>query len=563
MQSPVPTSARTLAAAAAVLALVLAGVAGGWPVGVAAAVPDARLTVSAVAVAPERPTVGEVVVVTGTVTNSGLSGSPVAVAEVKLRSPEGEVLDRAANPGALSAGGSLTVPLTTSFDEPGARTLVVRAVAEDDDGERVVVDRPVPVVVEDASVLVELDVDDLAVDSPAEVRVRVANPTTTTVRGVVVTFADAPGTPTVDRRTLPALAAGGVETLVLETVPDAPGPDRVVVEVRYIGAAGLTTRTTHEASVRVAPFVDDLGVAVGPVSAEDDAESPALPADVGGLAGVLAGGTALDAGDAAAEREPTRVAVVVTNFGTVRAADVVLVPTADGVALPRVRVADELPPGESATVEVDLAPVRTAATVEFVLSYDAGVREGRVAVPYVHRPAVGDVRVTDVEVRVADGVATVAGNVANVGGAEVTGAVVAVDPAPGVEPVYPGRDFFVGTVGGSDFAPFEVTAAVDADGDGTGAGATVDVPLRVSYLADGEPSVVETTVPVAVPAGSGGRLAGVGVVGGAVGVGVVLAVPILAYALVRSGRLGRRPARGERERDRRRGVDSEDERGSA
>jgi hypothetical protein len=228
-----------------------------------------------------------------------------------------------------------------------------------------------------------------------------------------------------------------------------------------------------------------------------------------------------------------------------------------------VRVADELPPGESATVEVDLAPVRTAATVEFVLSYDAGVREGRVAVPYVHRPAVGDVRVTDVEVRVADGVATVAGNVANVGGGEVTGAVVAVDPAPGVEPVYPGRDFFVGTVGGSDFAPFEVTAAVDADGDGTGAGGTVDVPLRVSYLADGEPSVVETTVPVAVPAGSGGRVAGVGVVGGAVGVGVVLALPVLAYALVRSGRLGRRPARGERERDRRRGVDSEDERGSA
>jgi hypothetical protein len=563
VQSPVPTSARTLAAAAAVLALVLAGVAGGWPVGVAAAVPDARLTVSAVAVAPERPTVGEVVVVAGTVTNSGLSGSPVEVVEVKLRSPGGEVLDRAANPGALSAGGSLTVPLTTSFDEPGARTLVVRAVAEDDDGERVVVDRPVPVVVEDAPVLVELDVDDLAVDSPAEVRVRVANPTTTAVRGVVVTFADAPGTPTVDRRTLPALAAGGVETLVLETVPDAPGPDRVVVEVRYIGAAGLTTRTTHEASVRVAPFVDDLGVAVGPVSAEGDAESAALPADVGGLAGVLAGGTALDAGDAATEREPTRVAVVVTNFGTVRAADLVLAPTADGVALPRVRVADELPPGESATVEVDLAPVRTAATVEFVVSYDAGVREGRVAVPYVHRPAVGDVRVTDVEVRVADGVATVAGNVANVGGGEVTGAVVAVDPAPGVEPVYPGRDFFVGTVGGSDFAPFEVTAAVDADGDGTGAGGTVDVPLRVSYLADGEPSVVETTVPVAVPAGSGGRVAGVGVVGGAVGVGVVLALPVLAYALVRSGRLGRRPARGERERDRRRGVDSEDERGSA
>jgi len=51
VQSPVPTSARTLAAVAAVLALVLAGVAGGWPVGVAAAVPDARLTVSAVAVA--------------------------------------------------------------------------------------------------------------------------------------------------------------------------------------------------------------------------------------------------------------------------------------------------------------------------------------------------------------------------------------------------------------------------------------------------------------------------------------------------------------------------------
>jgi len=57
VQPVVPAAVRTLAAVAATLALVLAGVAGvavPGPVGVAAAVPDARLTVSDVAVTPAR-----------------------------------------------------------------------------------------------------------------------------------------------------------------------------------------------------------------------------------------------------------------------------------------------------------------------------------------------------------------------------------------------------------------------------------------------------------------------------------------------------------------------------
>jgi hypothetical protein len=89
----------------------------------------------------------------------------------------------------------------------------------------------------------------------------------------------------------------------------------------------------------------------------------------------------------------------------------------------------------------------------------------------------------------------------------VTGVIVAARPAPGVTPAQPGRDFFVGTVGPSDFAPFEVTVAVDpsAAGSGTASGAgtdtgtgpagdAIDLPVRVTYRDGGVPETVDATV---------------------------------------------------------------------
>jgi hypothetical protein len=72
----------------------------------------------------------------------------------------------------------------------------------------------------------------------------------------------------------------------------------------------------------------------------------------------------------------------------------------------------------------------------------------------------------------------------------VTGVVLAVGDATGVSPAYPQRDYFVGTVEGSEFAPFELTARVDEN--------ATRIPVVVTYAVDGE--VREETVPLPVAA---------------------------------------------------------------
>lgn len=501
-------------------------------------VPAARLTVSGVTVAPTDPVVGEPVTVSVTVTNSLASGSAVVVRQVELnagRGPDRRTLAETFDLGALSPGDALSVPLVVTFDEAGARTPTVRVLATDAENERVEVFRPVPVVVADAPPLVEVEVGDAAVDSPVPVAVRLANPTTAPVRNVVVTLEDAPGDGTVDRRTVARIAAGAVETVDLEFVPAATGEATVSVLVTYLTASGAPAAVSASTSTVVAPFVDDVGIAVRPAPPPSD--EPTLPVDVGDLSGVLGGALGGDAGDAGAE-EPgpgsaSQVEVVVTNFGTVRVDDAVLTPVAGETTLPRSRLDGPLAPGESTTVVVDLAPVRADATVDFRLAYDAGVRSGAASATYEWRPPRGEIRVTDVDVGETDGLVTVRGNVANVGRAEATGLVVEVTAADGVRPVYPARDYFVGTVGGSDFAPFELTAVVDAAGP-------VTLPLRVTYQVDGERFVVETTVeyvPEEPATGGLGALPSTALSSAAllvVGI-AVLVVPALAYTVRRRG----------------------------
>lgn len=496
---------------------------------VAVGVPDVRLTVSAVTVEPETPLVGETITVTATVQNSVGSASAVDVDRIVLRGPDGR-LDEAENVGSLSTGDSVTVPLTARFDEPGVRTLELRISGTDANRDTVSISHPVPVAVERAAPQATLDVFDPAVDAESRVQVTLANPAATPVRNLVVGFDRPFGESVEDRRVVPLLDAGETVTVNLTTIPATSGEQELAVRVDYTSESGTEATTRLTRTVTVEPYVDDVGVEVRPVRpTEDDGGT-----DVGDLQGLLTGGGAVtDAGEAGetVEPDPTFVEVVVTNFGTVALDDVVVAPSTANVSLPRQAVSGPILPGESATALVDLREVRQTEAVRVVVDYEAGVRESRTETTYAYRPLVGDVRITDVEMtRTDDGRVTLSGNAANVGRAEATGLVVAVLPSELVEPTYPQRDYFVGTVGGSDFAPFDLTAEVNES--------ATTVPVRVTYQVDGVRYDHVYDLPYDVSERERTRT-GLSIPALGTGIALLVGVPALLVLAHRSGRFDR------------------------
>jgi hypothetical protein len=437
----------------------------------AAAVPDARLTVSGLTVAPETPVVGEPVTVTATVRDSAGSPSPVDVTSVRLVAGD-RTLTEATNPGSLSAGDTLTVDLTHTFASTGQKQLAVVATGTNESGGTVEVRRPVTVVVERAPPQLEFDVDRAVATAETPVQVQVSNPNEAQYRNLTVTL-DAPGA-TDARTTIPALAGGATVTRNLSFTPPRAGDATVRVSVAYTTDTGVPRSTTYAASVTVDPLREDVGVAVRPAP-----QQAATDVATGGIQGLLGGGSTLQQGGGEeSDGAPDAVVVEVTNFGNAPLRDAVVVPTAGDRDLPRAYVG-RLAPGDSATVEVSLAAVRSAANVTARVEYATGDRTGNAVGAYDYRPPEGAIRVTGVDLALEDGRLRLSGNAGNVGDGAVTGVVVAVGANEHVQPAYPQRDYFVGTVEGSEFAPFELTAAVDA------ANATT-VPIEVSYRVDGE-----------------------------------------------------------------------------
>jgi len=413
--------------------------------------------------------------------------------------------------GSLTPGETLTVPVTVEFGTPGARNLTVVATVSDADGEETTVRRPLSVVVESGAPQIELAADGLVAGADTPASVTVSNPTTAALRGLTVSVVGVDGERT--RRTIPTLAAGASQTLNLSLRPVAAGGRAVTVEVAYTTAAGTRATATREYAVDVAEPVDDVGIRVERTTASD--EGSGAGSAVSGIAGALGGGDTLQSGDGGEETEAVRTAsVTVTNFGNAPIEEVVLVPRLpNGSAAPelgRVAVSDSIAPGEEASVSVDLTAAR-AATLRFAVEYDLGRQTGAVSV-------------TGLNLTLEDDRLRLSGNLGNVGDGEVRGVVVSVGQGEYVAPAYPQRDQFLGTVGPSEFAPFELTAQIDA------ANAT-SVPVRVTYTTAGERRTM--TADVALPDGDGvqqeGILGGIGDTAVGVGLGLVVTLPLVVF----------------------------------
>jgi hypothetical protein len=463
-----------------------------------AAVPDARLTVSNVAVTPTTPVVGEQVVVTVSIANSVGSQSAATVDEVELTDSRDDRSVRAEMLGGLSPGDSITVPLALTFETAGTRTLSLTVEGTDEDGERVRIERPVPIAVEDAPPLVEVRPGDAVVDAETRLEVSLSNPTTADMRNVVVSVDDFDGSTPVGNASVATLPAGATAVRNLTVVPQTAGQSTVELRVDYTAASGTERNQSLSVPLQVDAFVDDVQLTLGPVREDPDAAAGPDIASLlsGGGTGAALGGGVTDGADEETG-EPTGVfEIVVTNFGSAPISDVVVEPIGPNGTLPRVSIPGPIDPGASASATVDLSELQESGPLTLRASYQVGVNASETTTTVSFRPPVADLVFTDLDVSVVDGDLQILGNVANQGRGDAEGVVVELSDTPTVEPTYPQRDYFVGRITQSDFAPFELTGSVTED--------ATNVTVTVRYTVDGREVVEEAVVDLPPDSDSGG-----------------------------------------------------------
>ncbi|WP_155120506.1 CARDB domain-containing protein [Haloprofundus marisrubri] len=369
--------------------------------------------------------------------------------------------------GAVSAGpGASDAPTASDFD---ASTPLTQS-----DGSTLQVSAP-PLQVAGPNAQIELNATGLVAQTRNPATVTLSNPTTTPMRNVTVTVGIQGGDAVVARQTVPVLAAGASQELSFALRPNEAGERRVTVRAFYT-VNGDEATTRYRESVRVSPLEDDVAVRV------ESAQSGEAQQDAGGQLGALLGGgggqgALQQSGDG--EAQPGQIDVVVTNFGNAPIRNVVVVPVSNGTELPRQSIAGPLAPGESARTTVDLSFVGRQDSVTFEARYRVGGRDSTARTEFPFDPASGSISLTNVNLSMGrDGVLRITGNAGNPGEGSVRGVTVSVGDAEHVTPTYPVRDYFVGTIDGNEFAPFDLTAEVDREN------VTV-VPVDVTYVTNG------------------------------------------------------------------------------
>jgi len=486
---------RSRLASLCLLALVVVG---SVAVASPAAAADARLTLTGTTVAPATPTVGAPITATTTLRLSAGSNTSMAVDEVRVVGNDTDtVYGTATELGTLSPGETLDVPVTFTVNESGAHDLRVVAVGNDTDGDAVEATRPLTVGVEPGQPQVEFDTDEYVAGADTQVQATVSNPTTAAIRDITVSVTD----PEQDASAaIATLAAGTSQAVNLSVALSESGNHTLELTTNYTTPNGIRLQSTTTRPVTVASLSTDVGVRAETAGGDDTQQQAG---QVAGLLGGGAGGSLQPQSDEGGEAGESRIDVTVTNFGNAPVENVVLTgEDADGARLSsvgRFAVTDTLGPGEAATVTVDLSDVRTSDDVHFVASYETPAGDNESALVYGYEAQRGQATLTGVDVRLtAGGNVTIDGNLANTGDGEVSSAVVTVASTSGVRPAYPQRNYFVGTVDASAFAPFELTAQADPEN-------ATDLTVRLTYTVDGQQVNDTATVPLPPPTDTGGE----------------------------------------------------------
>ena len=405
--------------------------------------------VSDVTTTPAEPTVGDTVNLTAQIVNP----TPVdfEVSSVSLQTADGsQTLEFRSLEETIGGESDGTVSIARTFTEPGERSL--RLVIEGTQS-GLAVTRTQSITVEIDTVRrpsVAVAAEDTTVGQETTVSVSLANARNEQLRDVTVELAGDEIQRNRTRYVRPSIAAGQTETFQFGVTPTAAGERTVTAVVEYVTDEGLREQVVRNVTLQ--------------------ADEPRRSVEVSARLG-----------DGA--RPP--VEATLTNLGNVPATDPVITVVSNGTVVGRTTLS-ELPAGESRTVSVNLSNASSQLTVRaaYTVGGDRFVSETTTA--YRSNPA--QIRLTGLEFEEEAGVITVSGSASNLGMAPAQGVLVQLASAPGVRPVGPNPEFFVGRVQASDFVSFELTLEL-ADNRTT-------IPIQVMWLDDGQRRTATTSLDV-------------------------------------------------------------------
>jgi hypothetical protein len=428
-----PSRSVTLAV---VLFVALSGI-GITTIGASATSPHVQI--SSVTVVPEEPAPGESTRIEVALRNLQSSNETVEVTDVYVRKAgTAQERERVENVGSIAPGGSITVPMSLTFQDAGYKQLTVHAVVKDEQGNQYTYEYPLYIPVEKPDeTLLSFSTDSVVAGETEPVNVTVANGNDDSITGIQFDL-NASGAVANAERVVGSLASGAERTFQYDVTFTEANTGTLVGTVTYTTAEGVTRTATE--STRV------------------DVVEPTVRADLS--AGSLG------------RNETTRVELA--NLGNTDFTNVAISATTGQEVLTRNAIRD-IPHGTSRATTFDFGSTANG-TVTYTATYTAASTNHTETIQASSEIA-GRIQLSGVESAGPGSMVTLDGDAANIGSTDAESVVVTIPDTESVSPAG-SAEYFVGTVEASEFATFELSAEVGPNAS--------SVPIELSYIADGE-----------------------------------------------------------------------------
>lgn len=413
-------------------------------------------TISEVQVSPTTPAPGETVTVTPVIENLESSSGPFRVTDVAVRERDGsDELTRVEGLGNVAPDSTLEVPLSVEFDSAGNHQLRVILYGEYNGSESIQVEHPVTVTVADRDPQMDITTEESIDGVPANGTVELVNGLESEITNVEATV-DGTGVEMIENRTiLASVDAGESVDIPFRFRPTAAGEHELTVQLDYT-VAGTTDRSVTYSSSIQTDAIDDDDIRLNVTTVGDSSDPD--------------------------------VSVEVQNFGNHEIEDVTVTATSSDATFGEAAISS-IAAGDSQQVRLDTTLQQSAATADIRVDYEMGTNTGTATTTTTIESEQGRIVLTGLDVtREDDGRIRVSGSTSNVGSSDIDSVIVSIRDTDSVDPAFPNREYFVGTVPASDFVSFDVYARTDSN--------TSSIPLEISYTSGGETREQHTSVDI-------------------------------------------------------------------